>query len=77
MATIMKTAEYKLGGYGPMSEVTEFKKHLLTWAQNQATGQRSQAAMAVHKKVSDKHNAKSESFDFMVKYLQGLEIVSN
>ncbi len=70
----MTTGTYKIGAANPLNEVDEFRKSLITWAQNQTTGQRTQAAMATHKKVADKHNAKSESFDFMVKYLEGMEI---
>lgn len=70
----MKTAEYRVGGYGPLTELNEFKKSLITWAQNQATGQRTQAAMASRKWVTDKHTNKAESFDFVAVYLQGMEI---
>lgn len=72
----MKTAEYKVTGFGPLHEVDNFRKSLITWAQNQATGQRTQAAIGHTKKHADKHNHKSESFDFMAKYLEGMEIKS-
>lgn len=53
----------------------ELRKSLITWAQNQATGQRTQAAIGHTAKHHDRCTAKAESFDFMVKYLEGVEIV--
>ena len=52
----------------------EFRKHLITWAQNQATGQRVSASLANRKYTVDAFNAKAESYDFMAKYLEGMEI---
>jgi len=57
-------------------EVNEFKKTLITWAQNQATGYRTQSAIAVRKTVAEHFKNKAESYDFMVKYLQDIEINS-
>lgn len=57
-----------------IAEVNEFRKDLITWVQNQATGQRTSAAIANRKGVADRHNAKAETLDFIVKYLQGMEI---
>lgn len=56
------------------NEVNEFKKSLITWAKNQATGHRTQAAIGNTKKHHDMHTHKSEIFDFMAKYLEGMEI---
>lgn len=56
-------------------EVNEFRKTLILWARNQATGQRTSAAIAHRKGVTDTHNAKAESYDFVAKYLEGMEIV--
>lgn len=52
----------------------ELRKHLITWAQNQATGYRVQASVGKTKKNYDCMTAKADGFDFMVKYLQGMEI---
>lgn len=57
-----------------ITEINEFKKSLIVWAQNQATGHRTQAAIGNTKKHHDQHTAKSESFDFVAKYLESLEI---
>lgn len=56
------------------TELNEFKKSIILWAQNQATGQRTQAAIGHTKKNADNHNAKAESYDFMAKYLEGMQI---
>lgn len=71
----MTTPRYQvIQTYGPIEAVTEFKKDLITYYQNQATGQRTQAAIANRKYVADKHLAKAETYDMMVLYLQGMEI---
>lgn len=70
--TITPTATFKTS---VVAEVNEFKKDLITWTQNQATGKRTQAAIAKTKWAMDGFNAKAESYDFMAKYLQGIEIV--
>lgn len=69
----MKTTTYHTNS--PI-EINEFKKSLIVWAQNQATGQRVQATIGNTKKFADNHNAKAESYDFIVKYLEGMEIVT-
>lgn len=68
---------YKCGSttHSSIMEINEFKKSLILWAQNQATGQRTQAAIGNTKKHHDKHTAKAESYDFIVKYLEGMEIM--
>lgn len=65
------TATFKTNA---VEECNELRKSLIIWAQNQATGQRTQAAIANRKRVTDAHNAKAESYDFIVKYLEGMEI---
>lgn len=55
-------------------EINEFRKSLITYFQNQATGQRTQAAIANRKYIADKHYAKAETYDMMVIFLQGLQI---
>lgn len=70
----MPTITYRTLNADAIPDVNEFRKHLITWAQNQATGQRTQAAMAERKRTTDHHQAKSESYDFMIKYLQEMEI---
>lgn len=55
-------------------EVNEFKKSLIVWAQNQSTGYRTDAAISNKKYGKERLSAKADSFDFMVKYLQGMEI---
>lgn len=71
----MPTAIFKtLYQSGSVADCNEFRKSLITWAQNQATGQRTQAAIGHTKRNSDNHIAKAESYDFMVKYLEGMEI---
>lgn len=52
----------------------ELRKHLIVWAQNQSTGYRTNATIGKTKRNADHNNAKADSFDFMVKYLQGMEI---
>lgn len=56
-------------------ECNEFRKSLITWVQNQATGKRTQAAIGKTKKHYDEMTAKAESYEFVVKYLQEMEIV--
>ena len=73
----MTTATYKLTGLGPLTEVTEFKKSLITWSQNQATGYRTQAAIVKTAKHHNRCTAKAESFDFMARYLQGMDIIND
>lgn len=70
----MKTGTYRTLNHEAVPDVNEFRKSLITWCQNQATGKRTQAAMAQRKFVTDAFNAKAESYDFMTKYLEGLEI---
>lgn len=72
----MKTGTYKLDSTNALIEINEFRKYLITHYQNQATGQRTQAAISNRKYIADAHLAKAETYDMMVKYLQGLEIVS-
>lgn len=69
--TIIKSGTYQTSQ--PV-EVNEFKKSLIAWCENQATGQRTQAAIANRKYVTDKHCAKAETYDMIVLYLKGLEI---
>lgn len=53
----------------------ELKKDLIQWAQNQATGKRVDARISKTKIAADISNAKAESYDFMAKYLEGMEIM--
>ena len=52
----------------------ELRKNLIVWAQNQATGQRTQASLSSRQFVINEHKAKAESYDFVAKYLEGMEI---
>lgn len=72
----IKTATYQLVNKYAQDEVEEFIKSMVVWAQNQATGQRIQGAISNLKRTRAAHHAKAETYDMMVKYLQGLEIVS-
>lgn len=72
MPTITPTAIYHTTS---PSECNELRKHLIIWVQNQATGYRANAAIGHTVKHHDKCTAKAESYDFMVKYLEGMEIV--
>lgn len=64
----------QIGSTNPVIEVNEFRKTLIVWAQNQSTGYRTQATIGKTKRNANHNNAKADSFDFMVKYLQGMEI---
>jgi len=57
-----------------VTECNELRKHLIVWAQNQATGQRVSASLANRKYMVEACTAKAESYDFMAKYLEGMEI---
>ena len=58
------------------AEVNEFRKDLITYFQNQATSQRTQAAIATRKYTVDKHTAKAETYDMNVRFLQSIKIES-
>lgn len=76
MPTNTPTAIYKLDPKGcTILEINEFKKSIILWAQNQATGHRTQAAIGHTKHHHDKHTAKAETMDFIAKYLEGMEII--
>lgn len=55
-------------------EINEFKKDLILWAQNQASGYRTEAALANRQFVINEERAKAESYENMVKYLEGMGI---
>lgn len=70
----MSTAIFKVGPANADAECNELRKHLIVWAQNQATGKRVDARISKTKIAADIANAKAETFDFMAKYLEGMEI---
>lgn len=65
---------YTVDNVNDINILNEFKKDLIVWCQNQATGQRAQARISHTKRDSDKHQHKSESFDFVASYLQAINI---
>lgn len=64
---------YKVDNMSEWAALNEFKKDLMMWCQNQATGQRAQARISHTKRDNDMHQHKSESFDFVALYLQAIE----
>ncbi len=60
--------------YNAIDNCNELRKHLILWASNQATGYRTKAAIGHTKHHHDRCTAKADSFDFIVKYLEGMEI---
>lgn len=67
----MPTAIFRTAAF---EECNELRKELITWAQNQATGYRVQASIGHTAKHHGLMTVKADSFDFMVKYLEGMEI---
>lgn len=58
-----------------VAEVNEFRKDLIAYFNNQALGQRTQAAIANRRYISDKHLAKAETYEMMVKFLREIEVI--
>lgn len=69
-----RTSGLYVGSNETIKELNEFKKELILWSQNQATGYRVQASIGKTKHNHDIMTAKADSFDFMSKYLEGMEI---
>lgn len=64
---------YKVDNMSEWAALNEFKKDLITWCQNQATGKRMLSRMAHTKREADKNENKADSYDFVALYLQAIE----